>query len=178
MFWNWLLMSMCPLPYMSTQHLLRIRHFFLGDRKDQNNPFCWDRVVENLPGMKDYNPTLPWIYKACLNGDIAAEFFIYIDDLQILCSMEDKLWKAAMQVAPRLSYYLGLQHAARKLRELSQMPGAWAGTIVHTEHKVELLISLERWEKAKLILSSIKEQVEADDTVDFKSFESWRGYLI
>ena len=176
-FWNRLLMGMRPSPYLSTRHLLRIRRFLLGDRKDKSNPFRWDKVVENLPGMPDYDPTMPWIYKARLDGEIAAELFIYIDDLRISCCSEEELWLAAMQVASRLNY-LGLQHAARKLRALSRTPGAWAGTIIHTKTGVELLISLERWEKTKLILSSIREQVEIDGTVDFKALESWRGYLI
>ena len=30
--------------------------FVVGDKKDINNPFRWDRVILNLPGHQDYNP--------------------------------------------------------------------------------------------------------------------------
>ena len=56
-------MGMHPSLYMSTRHLLRICRYLLGDRKDESNSFQWDKVIENLPGMKDYDPTLPWVYK-------------------------------------------------------------------------------------------------------------------
>ena len=142
-FWNCLLMGMCPSPNMSTRHLLRIHCYLLGGRKDESNPFHWDKVIENLPGMKGYNPTLPWVCKAHLDGKIGAELFIYIDDLCITCSTEDELWQACMQVASCLNH-LGLQHAAQKLRALSQTPGAWTGTTINTDMGVELLISLEQ----------------------------------
>ena len=40
------------------------------------------------------------------------------------------------------------------------------------------MISLEHWEKAKLIISSIWEQVKTEGSICFKSLESLRGFLI
>ena len=96
------------------------------------------------------------MYKARLDGSIACELFIYINDILITIGNENDLWSAVMQVATRLGY-LGLQHAVRKQHELSRAPGAWAGSIIHTEDGVELMIYLECWDKAKLIISTIQD---------------------
>ena len=84
-------MGMRPSPYMSTRHLFRIRQFLLGDRLDKSNHYQCDKVVENMPGMNGYDPDLPWAFKEQADGDIAAELFIYIDNLHITCSSEDEL---------------------------------------------------------------------------------------
>ena len=127
--------------------------------------------------MQTYSPWLPWVYKVRVDRNIDGELFVYINDLRITSPTEGELWQGAMEVATCLNA-LGLQHAAQKLQELLQTPGAWAGTLIHTREGVELLISQERWEKTKLILSNIQEQTEENGTLDFKSLESWRGYLI
>lgn len=59
MLWTWLLMGIRPSPYHSTRHLLRVRSYLMGDRQDPHNPFGWDRVMLNLPGMRDYDPRKP-----------------------------------------------------------------------------------------------------------------------
>jgi hypothetical protein len=50
-------------PYASVQGALRAKHIALGDLKDDDNPFQWDHVRENLPRAQNYNPSLPWIMK-------------------------------------------------------------------------------------------------------------------
>lgn len=35
----------------------------MGDLLDPNNPFAWDKIKLNLPGLENYNPAMPWIYK-------------------------------------------------------------------------------------------------------------------
>mmetsp|Transcript_11543 Transcript_11543/g.17733 ORF Transcript_11543/g.17733 Transcript_11543/m.17733 type:complete len:80 (+) Transcript_11543:2996-3235(+) len=46
--------------------------------------------------------------------------------------------------------YLGLQDAARKRREPSQEPGAWAGSVVSTQGgQVCKSVTQERWDKLK-----------------------------
>ena len=59
---------------------MNFKRVLLGDPKDADNVFCFDRVVENLPGTKEYNPLLPWVYKVPADGRIAADVHIYVDN--------------------------------------------------------------------------------------------------
>jgi hypothetical protein len=40
-----------------------------GDPLDPGNPFCLDKVVENLPGTPSYDPSMPWVYKVVVFED-------------------------------------------------------------------------------------------------------------
>ena len=80
-------------------------------------------------------------------------------------------------VAMRLNH-LGLQHAARKLRELMQDAGAWAGSVVHTSDGVYLLVSMKRWEKTKFILDELASELNEQGSLDYKNLLSRRGFLI
>ena len=56
-------------PYVCTQTFEWGEDAIRGDRKDCNSPLRWDLVRMNLPGNKDYDPTMPWVYKLDeLNG--------------------------------------------------------------------------------------------------------------
>ena len=174
--WNRLLMGFRPSPYIATRHLLCARRFLLGDRFDKQNPFCWEEVKLNLPGTDTYDPRKPWVYKERFDGRIAGDLIIYIDDLRLSCPDMIILWEAVQQVASRLNF-LGMQHAARKLRDLSCTPGPWAGSVVNTDDGVHLLTSQEKWDKTRRILLDLKSQIETGKicTADLLS---WRGFLI
>lgn len=51
----------------SPEHCVRFYYLFeeflLGDRKDSTNPLRWDRVILNLVGNENYNPSLPNVFK-------------------------------------------------------------------------------------------------------------------
>ena len=49
---------------------------------------------------------------------------------------------------------------------------------MHTSEGMHVLISLERWEKTKTILASIKVELSESGTLHLKNSESQRGYLI
>ena len=174
--WNRLLMGFRPSPYIATRHLLCARRFLLGNRFDKENPFCWDEVQLNLPGMDEYDPRKPWVYKRRFDGRIAGDLIVYIDDLRLSCPDLILLWEAVQQVASRLNF-LGMQHAARKLRDLSHTPGPWAGSVVSTEGGVFLLTSQEKWDKTRKILLDLKTQVDSG-RINTAELLSWRGFLI
>ena len=48
--------------------------------EDALNPFHVQKVKENMPGMKSYNPQLPWIYSVNKDGNFATSLVIYVDD--------------------------------------------------------------------------------------------------
>eukprot|EP00978_Attheya_sp_CCMP212_P017665 scaffold47333_cov42-Attheya_sp.AAC.2 len=52
------------LSYQAVQAMVMAEEFIWGDRKDPNNIFRWDSVEFNLPGFDDYDPSMPWVYKA------------------------------------------------------------------------------------------------------------------
>jgi len=75
--------------------------------------------------------------------------------------------------------YLGLQDAARKRRDPSQQPGPWAGSVVGIEDgMVYVTVTQERWDKAKMMVKWICKAVEGSEEVDYKTLESYRGFLI
>ena len=75
---NW--MGLQDSPYCSIQHLIRLKFIADGDRKDTGNPFHLSRVVYNLPGIKDYDSTKPWVMKVWPDGHLASEIFVYLDE--------------------------------------------------------------------------------------------------
>ncbi len=139
-------------PFQAVQGVLWAEEVILGDRYDTNNPFRFEIVKLNLPGMTDYDPSIPWVCKLRMNGDMASKLLIYVDDLRVIVNTVQECWDACSRVAKILNF-LGLQDAARKRRGPEQEPGAWSGSVVHTVgDAVSVLISTERWNKLKMII--------------------------
>jgi hypothetical protein len=142
--------------------------------------FRWDFLRLNLPGSIDYLPHLPWVSKVRADdGKIANDYVTYVDDTRTCGgSLQDARW-ASRVVASRLKW-LGIQDAARKWRDPSQDPGPWAGSVVHisTNGAISLTVTQERWEKMKRIILWIEEEMKGSDTIEFKTLERHRGFLI
>lgn len=125
------------------QSMLHAKPFVLGDRKEATNPFRWDRVVLNLPGMAKYNLTKSVVYKARDDGSLAGNVLVYIDDLRGTGPAEVEGWNGIQQVAKMLNF-LGIQNATRKFRTILQEPGPWAGSVVFTSSGVHVLVSKDK----------------------------------
>ena len=54
--WYRMTMGIKPSPWVTCRLIGWMLEFVVGDKKDINNPFRWDRVILNLPGHQDYNP--------------------------------------------------------------------------------------------------------------------------
>ena len=183
--WDRPAMGLTGSPYQAVQTATRAKRLILGDRRDQNNLFRWDSIIINAPGDKDYNPTLPWIFKRRDDGNIGGDLHTYIDDNRVTANNKKEAWAALSQIA-KVCSWLGMQDAARKRREPSNSPGAWAGTIIRTEgEKVEKLVSQERWdktrEKIRWMHSHLVEREEhgsLDMWIPFKMLESIREFLV
>ena len=147
--WTRNAMGLKSSPYLAVQAASRVKRKFLGDRSDLNNPFNWKTCVLNLPGSTGYDPTMPWIWKVREDGLIATDLHIYVDDVRITGMSQESVWRAGSRVAKLCSFY-GLQDAPRKLREPSQDPGAWAGSVVSTsDGVVTKFVTKERWRKTQ-----------------------------
>lgn len=137
-------------PYASVQGSLRAKAVIrsrVGLSKDQPNPFDWKSIRKNYPGSEDYDSSVVWIAKIDEEGLLAAELHQYVDDLRITAKDKELAWRASSRVA-KICSYLGLQDVARKRREPSREPGAWAGCVVSTVNgQVCKSVTQERWEK-------------------------------
>ena len=82
------------------------------------------------------------------------------------------------QVGCRLTWF-GIQDAARKRREASQTPGAWAGTIIHTvDDCVSVLVSQDKWDKTKKWLNWMNDIINDNKSFPHNELEKCRGFLI
>jgi hypothetical protein len=140
---------------------------------------------------------MPWIQKVREDRSIATDLHIYVDDVRITGSSQESVWCAGSRVAKLCSFY-GLQDAPRKLREPSQDPGAWAGSVVSTSHGVVTkFVTKERWQKTQGcirwlankigiqgdqwsggILEDEDSKVSPAGTLPHKQAERIRGFLI
>ena len=188
-------------PYNAVQGSQRAKRIILGDPRDPLNPFHWATIKLNLPGTENYNPAEPWIQKMRADGLPAAEIVQYVDDVRIIAPTEELAWLCSSQMAKGLSF-LGLQDAARKRRKPSQTPGAWAGATVSSNGDVVRKgVTKERWEKVKLKVRWIADQIGLSDSlspsdygdlndrrdesgqcpqgcIHYKTMESFVGFLV
>ena len=111
--WERMLMGFRTSLYFTTRDMKRLEPHIKGNRFNQENVFSWNQVVMNLPGDKTYDPSKPRVYKVRKDGSIAADLFIYIDDLRPTAPTRLEVWMAAHQVGYKLCW-VGLQDAARK----------------------------------------------------------------
>jgi len=146
-------------PYASVQGALRAKHIALGDPADENNPFQWDHIKENLPCAKGYDPSLPWLMKMRKDGKSASDIAQYVDDMRIIAATQELAWQCSSRTAKTLCY-LGLQDAARKRRPQSQRPGAWAGATIASDGDVVTKgVTQERWDKLQYKIRWIASQI-------------------
>ena len=179
-------MGFVPSPYNAIQGTLFAEEVIRGNHTASDNVFRWDTIKLNLPGDPQYNPSNPWVYKERWDGPkgaatsrIANDLVIYVDDARTSAPNYHECRQVSRRVAS-IANHLGLQDAARKRRDPSTNPGPWAGSIVHTDgNHVEVSVSQERWNKAKTIISWINASLlKEDGLIEFKTLESYRGFLI
>ena len=125
-------MGQSPFPFNTVQQTRRLKRVMMGDAADEENVFRWAGVRVNLPGSIDYQPGIPWIAKYRSTGELAADAHDYVDDLRGTGPTAEDAWQVSSRIAKTASFH-GVQDAARKRREQTQSPGAWAGVVCGTE---------------------------------------------
>ncbi len=180
--WERTLMGLRPSPYVCTQTFSWGEEIIRGDRLDENNPLRWDKVVLNLPGDVNYDPTKPRVYKwnSCTNT-IAGSFGTYIDDIRTQHQSDSLCRGVTRKVAGGVGY-LGQQDAPRKRRPPKQRPGAWAGAMCFSEKGEGLYVtcSQEKWDKGKRLVEELYKLVveEKKKTLDRSILEKHVGFLV
>ena len=126
-------MGLKPSPYRAARFFYFMEEYILGDHTELTNHFRWDKIILNLPGSKQFNPTLPFVIKWDAERTlIAAAIKAYVDDLRVIAATRELAWQAGRQVAARVQY-LGSQDASRK-RRLDN--GPWAGTVFNVANYI------------------------------------------
>ena len=179
--WERTLMGFRSSPYVCTQTFAWGDAVIRGDRKDLDNPLRWDKVVMNLPGSEDYDPSMPWVYKwDSVNGRLASDFACYIDDIRGLGGTERVCRAATRRVASYVNY-LGQQDAPRKRRPPSKTPGAWAGAMCLSKPDgLYVTCTQAKWDKARSIINYWMSTVveEKKEELDVKRMEKEVGFLV
>lgn len=112
--WERSLMGLRPSPYNCTRTFAWSEDFIRGDRTDANNRLAWDKVVLNLPGSDDYDPSKPWVCKYDSKRDKMAAFFgTYVDDIRTGDSTRKDCERTTHVIASIINY-LGQQDAPGK----------------------------------------------------------------
>jgi hypothetical protein len=117
-----------------------------GLKNKKSNVFGWQHMRMNLPGDLEYDPTVPWVFKAKSDGSLAADVHVYVRNIRCSGQTEVECWRASQRVSLVLAS-LGLQDAARKRRPPLTEGGAQAGSVVHTSGgEVVVLAPQDKWE--------------------------------
>jgi hypothetical protein len=177
--WVRCMMGMKNSPYACIKGLLLALESIQGDHKDASNPFHWNTVSLNLPGDPEYDPRQPRLQRLVnSSGKRAAMIVSYVDDMRAAGSTPEECWAIMHAVASKAAH-LGIQVAARKTRPPAKHPGPWSGSMVSTDvHGVAVRATQEKWEKIKMQVRQILEQVEAGQPIERKFLESVRGSLV
>jgi hypothetical protein len=153
-------MGMKPSPYNAVRHYYWGEEFARGNPTTLGNPFGYDKVILNLPGMESYDPTLPKLLRwnslqSCMAGDVIA----FIDDVRMTGASKEKCHEVHRQFTSRMQY-LGFQDAPRKFRPPSQTSaGAWTGTIFSVGKSViTKTVSQEKWDKGRTLVTELSNQ--------------------
>jgi hypothetical protein len=177
--WQRAAMGLRSSPYQAVQAMGVAEETIRGKRGNPKNVYRWDYVRLNLPGSNAYDPSRPWVSKIrSADGKIAADLFIFVDDLRPTGPSRSEAWGAARRAASVLNH-LGIQDAPRKRRGSSRNPGGWAGSVIlTTEDGVFALTSQEKWTKAKAQLEEVWDMLERNpDKMPRKRLEQVRGFL-
>ena len=178
--WTRCAMGLKCSPYHAIKAMLFAIEFLKGIPSKKQNPFNFKQAKLNLPGYPDYDPSQSWFSVVNFQDTLSTILATYVDDERVHSSSEENAWEAAHQIATRESY-LGIQDAARKRRPPTQMAGAWAGSIIRTnESEVGVVVSEERWNKTRSIISGWYKKLEKNSLAEFdtKTLMSERGFLI
>ena len=181
--WSRLFMGMKPSPYNAVRFYYWAEEFARGNLRDPSNPFGFDKVVLNLPGMESYDSTKPKLSKWNSSRDrMAGDVVTFVDDVRITGSLREHCHEVNRQFTSRIQY-LGIQDAPRKFRPPSQdQAGAWTGTIFKiTGTTITKSVSQEKWMKGKTITQGLLRLLDSHPSerplLNRKDLERQTGFL-
>ena len=182
LYWTKNLMGFRSSPYNSVKMYLIAEEMIRGERLDSENPFRWHHAELNLPGTTSYNPARAWVTKRRVDGSLASDIVVFVDDKRLVGSGQQEVKDAGHRCSTREAY-LGIQDALRKWRSAggTRTPGAWAGVVVHIDPSkgVLVLTSQEKWDKMKSICNHWLDLLKRGETaLDHKRLQSDCGFMV
>jgi hypothetical protein len=101
--WTRTWMGARPSPYNAVSFYYIAEEFIRGNQSDKSNPFCWDKIILNLPGSDTYNPTRPNVIKWDSSKSwLACDVVVFVDDLRCSGPTVELTWPASRTVASRI----------------------------------------------------------------------------
>jgi len=93
-------------------HALGIE-FVMGDPSSPDGTFSWCCIELNLPGMTEYDPSLPRVRKIRIDGLTAADLKSFFDDVRVYGPTKAITVQALRTIIAGLQW-LGMQDAPHK----------------------------------------------------------------
>ena len=167
-FFRWCVLNfgcMCS-PYIACQGEERIMEMCMGDPEDDMNPFQYHEVWLNLPGAKNYDPSMPRLIFLTKEGEMATRKVTFVDDIHGAArGSSDAPAREAYRILACLMNYFANQVAARKVGPPTLIPRPWNGVMTHTDspHPVKGTTA-KKWNRGRRGLAWVWEQCGlADD---------------
>jgi hypothetical protein len=160
-------------PYFALCMYVRGLELAIGDPSDTSSAFQWACVELNLPSSSNYNPVIPLVRKIRTDGLTAVDMVAFFNDGRVFGPTQPPLVAFGLRQVTSRIQTRGNQDAARKRREISLRPGAWASCIAYTDHGiVRRFTSQEKWDKAKRHIQWIQDHLRKRAEMERKTFSS------
>ena len=145
--WSRLWFGFTSSPELSAMMYYLAEETIRGNHKNLKNPLRWDKVILNMVGGGNYDPSMPNVYKwDKVNSRMAGDILSYVDDLRVLGFSLEHAWLIARWFASKMQT-LGIQDASRKRRVDN---GAWAGGVFSTtDGKISKTVTSPKWQKGR-----------------------------
>jgi hypothetical protein len=118
-----------PSPYCAMQNLAWLEEVIAGgDPKDPANVFRYDKVEMDLMGLKDYDPSMPWIHKRHLSDGKIAVNPLFVCGRFVRPTgpiTEEECWQAIGRFTFMCNPF-GIQDTPKKCHPPSLNPGPMA----------------------------------------------------
>jgi hypothetical protein len=180
--WTRLFMGCTSSPFIAVRYVYWLDELSRGDPRDPVNPFRYDRVDLNLPGMVEFDPSRPKVIKwDSLRRRVAADFVTFMDDLRGGAPGANEAWLSRDRVAKTIQHK-GCQDAPRKAGYPNKAPQPWTGGLVRIDGAgIYISLPLDKWNKVKGILAFYAQEIahhpQRRPTFCHKTLERKLGFL-
>ena len=93
-----------PSPHLTTQSIVWSEEFIWGDYFDCDKPFPWSNIRLKLSGYFRHFSSLPWVSNITMEGNLAVDFWAYIDYMRSIASSEEEEWVFGWSISTYCTY--------------------------------------------------------------------------
>jgi hypothetical protein len=172
--WARLVFGWNSAPFYAVSMMMRAVELAKRAPWDRTSEFRVDRVVLNLPGSAAYDPTLPRVRLLRVDGSIATDLVIFMDDGRAFAATIARAATGMRQISSSIQQR-GIQDAARKRVLGGQRARAWTGGVVRTDKgSTRKFVVTAKWFKLKTFVLEVH---TAKRNFPRSRFESGLGFL-